>query len=294
MNYIVFDLEWNQPMLSKGQPPLKISKVLPFEIFQIGAVKLNDRFEIIDEFRVTIKLRHYKKLHYMVKKMVSITSEEINQGVGFEEAAQAFCSFCGEDFALITWGYDDIPILKQNCTYYKIDSSWCDRWYNLQVIFNTERAEGKNQRSLEYAMERLEIPENGQLHDAFNDAYYTALVAQKLNLAQGLNEYSRSMLTMRPNCVSDVKSLGVYQSKEMALESRRANEIHCPVCGELLSTQITWTPAADGKYRTVVSCDKHGSFRAVLWFKRHKNGFDTTRTVKVFEQAKEPALAENE
>ena len=42
MYYIVFDLEWNQSPEGKD-----FSKVdLPFEIIQIGAVKLNEKFEI--------------------------------------------------------------------------------------------------------------------------------------------------------------------------------------------------------------------------------------------------------
>ena len=38
MNYIVFDLEWNQCPYGKG----KENKRLPFEIIEIGAVKLNE------------------------------------------------------------------------------------------------------------------------------------------------------------------------------------------------------------------------------------------------------------
>ena len=41
MNYIVFDLEWNQCPGGKE----KENKKLPFEIIQIGAVKLDDQWE---------------------------------------------------------------------------------------------------------------------------------------------------------------------------------------------------------------------------------------------------------
>ena len=37
MNYIVLDLEWNQS--SSGEE--EVVKVLPFEIIEIGAIKLN-------------------------------------------------------------------------------------------------------------------------------------------------------------------------------------------------------------------------------------------------------------
>ena len=44
MNYIILDLEWNQGNEQKE----KQLKELPFEIIEIGAVKLNSRMEICD------------------------------------------------------------------------------------------------------------------------------------------------------------------------------------------------------------------------------------------------------
>ena len=46
MNYIVLDLEWNQCPYGKGRE----NKKLPFEIIEIGAVKLNEKREIVDSF----------------------------------------------------------------------------------------------------------------------------------------------------------------------------------------------------------------------------------------------------
>lgn len=39
MNYIVFDLEWNQNPDGRKHPDSR----LPFEIIEIGAVKLNEK-----------------------------------------------------------------------------------------------------------------------------------------------------------------------------------------------------------------------------------------------------------
>ena len=38
MNYVIMDLEWNQS--STGEE--EVSKILPFEIIEIFAIKLND------------------------------------------------------------------------------------------------------------------------------------------------------------------------------------------------------------------------------------------------------------
>ena len=55
MNYIVMDMEWNQPW--PGSPSAK--KVLPVqirgEIIQIGAVRVTEEQEVADEFQIMIK-----------------------------------------------------------------------------------------------------------------------------------------------------------------------------------------------------------------------------------------------
>ena len=55
MNYIVFDLEWNQ---SPGGKKYSNSR-LPFEIIEIGAVKMNKKREPVDVFQRLIKPQVY-------------------------------------------------------------------------------------------------------------------------------------------------------------------------------------------------------------------------------------------
>ena len=58
MNYIVFDLEWNQSSFGK-----KFSnKKLPFEIIEIGAVKLNSDLQEIGRFNELVRPKVYKNL----------------------------------------------------------------------------------------------------------------------------------------------------------------------------------------------------------------------------------------
>ena len=61
MNYIVFDLEWNQP-IDYGQHS---KRALSFEIIEIGAVKLSEDFELLGSFDEFIKPVVYKKLNYL-------------------------------------------------------------------------------------------------------------------------------------------------------------------------------------------------------------------------------------
>ena len=49
-NYIVFDLEWNQSPTGRDCSSPRLS----FEIFEIGAVKLNENFEFAQDFEDTL------------------------------------------------------------------------------------------------------------------------------------------------------------------------------------------------------------------------------------------------
>lgn len=56
MNYVVVDFEWNQACYGKGSENRKI----PFEIIEIGAVKLDENLKEIDRFSRTF-VRKYTR-----------------------------------------------------------------------------------------------------------------------------------------------------------------------------------------------------------------------------------------
>ena len=72
MDYIVLDMEWNQPW--PGSPSAK--KVLPVsirgEIIQIGAVRLTTGGEVADEFQVMVRPKYYRHLNRRVSKLTGI------------------------------------------------------------------------------------------------------------------------------------------------------------------------------------------------------------------------------
>ena len=72
MDYIVLDMEWNQPW--PGSPSAK--KPLPVqirgEIIQIGAVRILEDQTVADEFQMMIKPRFYRRLNKRVSKLTGI------------------------------------------------------------------------------------------------------------------------------------------------------------------------------------------------------------------------------
>ena len=115
MDYIVLDMEWNQPW--PGSPSAR--KVLPVqirgEIIQIGAVRVREDQTVADEFQVLIKPKYYRRLNRRVSKLTGIKEAQLREeGVSMQEAMEKFRTWCGEDVIFLTWGFDDITILKEN------------------------------------------------------------------------------------------------------------------------------------------------------------------------------------
>ena len=68
MEYIVFDLEFNQGFDRKLNKTVS-DETCPFEIIQIGAVKLDSNLDMIDTFNTFVKPNIYKVIHPFIKKM---------------------------------------------------------------------------------------------------------------------------------------------------------------------------------------------------------------------------------
>ena len=88
MNYIVFDLEWNQCPYGKERENGR----LPFEILEIGAVKLDENRKIVDSFQEVIKPAVYKKLHFRTREILDLDARALNRGCPFSKGSEEiFC-----------------------------------------------------------------------------------------------------------------------------------------------------------------------------------------------------------
>ena len=180
MNYIVFDLEFNQPFNFKTGTKTYLNPKCPFEIIQIGAVKLNDDFEITDSFNGLIRPSIYKRIHPYVEKITGFDMSTFKDSPGFAEVYEKFLEFMGdkEENILCTWGFDDIKSLFRNILFYKIDTeSISHRCVNVQR-YATEYLHNEPGKSigLKNAVIQLDIPASTNFHNALNDAEYTAKI----------------------------------------------------------------------------------------------------------------------
>ena len=228
MQYIVLDMEWNQPWDMKQAKKKPI--YLKGEIIQIGAVKLDENFKIVDTFKVLISPRYYKKMHSKVSKLTKITTGDLKSGLIFEEALAKFKNWCGDDFVFLIWGWDDIPMLKDNMVIFGEDENWLPKWYNVQTIYDQQIAKEGRQHALSDAMERV-----GETlidaHDALNDAYGTARVCLHLDMKKGFEDYVAVEIKRK---IAKLKMVKEFPSRQLLEKDEELHSFTCPMCNKTI------------------------------------------------------------
>ncbi len=279
MQYIVLDMEWNQPWPGSyaAQRPLPVQ--IHGEVIQIGAVRMLEDQTVADEFQALIRPKFYRRLNSRVAKLTGIKESRLKaEGLSFDEAINEFYNWCGDDCVFLTWGFDDIPILEGNMILHGYDPVWIQNWYNAQMFFNAQMGCGSNQKALLTAMEMMQIPPTRQAHDALGDAYHTALVCSKLDLHKGMQEYKHSVQEHEdglhgaqvPGCVSRKVYHG-YADKMAAMTAMTGPENLCPVCGKRMTSQ-KWKPQSGRRYVTKVHCKSHGDYVVRIRLEREPEG----------------------
>ncbi len=267
MDYIVLDMEWNQPW--PGSPSAK--KVLPVpirgEIIQIGAVRVTEDRQVADEFQVLIKPQYYRRLNRRISKLTGIKDTRLREeGISLPTAMAQFRAWCGENAVFLTWGFDDITILRENLRLYGLEEDWTEKWYNAQMIFNAQTDGSTAQKALKTAMEEFGIEATRPAHDALGDAYHTALICARLDLARGMAEYGRALRdhdngfhgAELPGCIARHVFYG-YPSRDAAMLAMDKEENKCPVCGGRMQG-TRWFAQQGRRYMDLAACPEHGKF----------------------------------
>lgn len=182
MNYIIFDLEYNQQH-SDDINPSEPKPPLLFEIIQIGAIKLTKDLKAISVFNSLVKPNIHLKLHPYVENLTKINMDDLNKSPNFKSVYNDFINFIGkEENSLVVWGSSDIKELIKNIEFYNLDSSKISNKYiDIQSYASKLFKLPKGQKiSLKNAVEALNIPVEGEFHDAFFDAHYTAEVFKSI------------------------------------------------------------------------------------------------------------------
>ena len=273
MQYIVLDLEWNQPVSYQCTAYRKVGDRLLFEVIQFGAAKLNEKLEIVDTISIPVRPTHYLTIHPRVKRMTGLSQEVLCDAPEFVEGFTQFMDWCGPECAFLTWGCDDVSVLQQNVDFFRVERE-LPRMYDIQRLYAA--AVGKSgQTALKTAMEALEIEpeEEREFHNAMHDAYYTARVFQKLPSPMDVLKYEEHP---RKLCHNERRSrfrvTDTMPSVSEALASEKVLTPACPTCGKPTKLQSEIVPQAVGKYVALSRCTQHGVMFVKIRFSQLPDG----------------------
>ena len=277
MNYIVFDLEWNQS--DTGSEPE--AKEIPFEIIDIGAIKLNGERVMMEEYNQLIKPSVYHHMHKVTGNLIHLHMRDLKKGRPFEEVIKEFLSFCGTDFIFCTWGPLDVFELQRNMHYYKMTplSDTPIRFLDVQKLFSIAYEDKKSRRSLEHAIDYLEIEKKIPFHRAYSDAYYTACILAGLD-ERVLENYSIDTYVLPRTCQDEIHVMFhdymKYVSREFpdkikAFEDREVISTKCYLCHKNIRKKIRWFSPNGKNYYSISFCPKHGYMKSKIRVRKSEN-----------------------
>ncbi len=235
MGFIIIDLEFNNMQnITKYYPNIyeecKELRQLNVqnEIIEIGAVKLDKFMKKTAEYKTYVKPSIFKVLNPKITEITGITNEHLKNGVSFEEAMNGLKDFVGEGCIVCSWATDDIAEIISNAKYHNYkDINWIDEYLDVQY-YCTKMLAHKKVLGLKTALEELKIKvDKNKLHDALNDADYTAEVFKRLYNGRIVREYIVKDVYNMPSI--RVKDLKNYNAEEIDIDFK------CPKCNKEVS-----------------------------------------------------------
>ncbi len=281
MEYIVLDLEWNQS--NTGTEPEAES--LPFEIIEIGAIKLNEACSFVGEFSELVKPVVYHELHHITSKLIHMQMQELEHGRPFAETALRFLEWCGEDYIFCTWGSTDLTEFQRNMEFHNMTplSEKPIPYLDVQKLFSIAYEDRKSRRALEYAVDFLHVEKDIPFHRAFSDAYYTAKVfAHMIREREELLKNISFDVYHAPKCREDeVKAQFDTYSKFISRQfadktalfaDKEVNSSKCYLCHRNLRKKIKWFTPNGRHYYCLAHCEKHGYLKGKIRVRKTDEG----------------------
>lgn len=275
MDYVVLDLEWNQASDSQDAR----SRLLTFEIIEIGAVKLNSRMEVTDTFHELICPQVYDEMHSVTERLIGIHMEELRGKRCFTEVAGDFLKWCGTDFMFGTWGPQDLTELQRNMRFFGMEPLGTGpvRFYDIQKLFSIAYEDQRSRRSLEYAVDFLNIEKDGAFHRAISDAWYTARVLQLIKDPAALQRFSYDTFVLPKSHRDEIHVVfdnyakyisRPFADKEELMADREVISTRCYLCHKNLRRKVRWFTPNGRHYYSLSYCDKHGWMKGKIRIKK--------------------------
>lgn len=276
MNYVILDLEWNTAFS-------KIDGQFINEIIEFGAVKLNEKLEIIDEFSSFVQPQIEKKLRTRVKTLTNISNSDVENAETFETVCEKFTKWTGdiENTLIMSWGEMDIRALMSNCKYFYGDYfiPFVKYYIDLQAYFMQMKGLPKgNQIGLSNAASMIDVnPDDFVHHRALNDSELSAVCFRSVFDGAAINEaiitcdndfYKRMLF--KPYFVTDINDKLVDKTQFCC---------KCLECGEQASQIKDWV-SKNNNFTALYYCKSCKiKYRVSVQFRKTYSQLNTKKTV---------------
>lgn len=279
-NYIVLDLEWNQSAGGKEETVERF----PFEIIEIGAVRLNESMEEVDSFRRLIRPRVYPELHEKILEVTHMDERTLmEEGKDFEESVKEFLLWCGNEAVFCTWGSMDLTELQRNMSFYGIDNPFPKPflYYDVQKLYSLLYGDGKERLSLDIAVLELQLMEKRPFHRALDDAHYTGCVMNHMGFERVKEYWSTDYYRLPENKGEEVYLVfpgyskyisRTFETKQDAIADKTVTDLICCKCNRMLRKKIRWFSLNQKFYTALGCCPEHGNVKGKIRLRRSDDG----------------------
>lgn len=176
--YAVIDLE----MCTIPKGCRKKGSRLAKETIQIGAVLLNEEYEITQQFSTYV----FPEMGYIdsfIENLTGIDHADVKNAPRMPQAWAKFMEWLPEGAIMVSWSNTDSAQIRREAETKDfldaIPDGMFEQWIDAQKLFSG-RIERERIYSLEEALIAADILQEGRAHDGLTDAYNTALLFAKL------------------------------------------------------------------------------------------------------------------
>ena len=175
--YVVLDLEMCN-VVGEAKETLGTGK----ELIQIGAVLLDDKYNVIDHFDTLVK-PEYGAIDRKIEELTKISQKDVENAPSTYEALKMLSDWIPDDSTLVTWSENDAIQIDDELYYKDLDLPkiyrYIEEYIDCQELFSGKMHTSKKyQLSEALLIANIDFDEN--IHNAHVDAYNTGLLFKKI------------------------------------------------------------------------------------------------------------------
>lgn len=184
--YVCVDIEMSE--FTKAEK--KLVHGIRREVIQIGAVMLDENYNMISEFSTFVKPA-FSHITETIQELTGISQENVDKADDFITAFDKYCYWVGDCNDIVTFCWSDMDYVQLwNELHVKAKHrtdllEYLESFIDLQKTF-CNLIDAKQSVSLDAAVTLVKSEFEGQHHTALSDAYNTGCILHKLCCCDGL------------------------------------------------------------------------------------------------------------